>query len=129
MCIECGCGEDTGLTCPECGGRVVLIDNQATCLECGAIRAEHQGPHPHPNERGPHEETRPDDLTQLRVLLTCWMVHNEGLVHSLRRWAARAGEIGLDETARQIEEAAAHIVVCNQGLEAVSHSLENLLSG
>jgi hypothetical protein len=35
MCKECGCGLDTGLACPECGGRMVLINNQATCLEWG----------------------------------------------------------------------------------------------
>ena len=68
MCKECGCGSDTGLICPECGGRMVLIDDQAVCLVCGASPPSggdpaeqekfhshsHPHPHTHAHEHGEH---------------------------------------------------------------------------
>lgn len=70
MCKECGCGSDTGLICPECGGRMVLIDDQAVCLVCGASPPSggdpaeqekfhshshpHTHPHTHAHEPGEH---------------------------------------------------------------------------
>jgi len=70
MCKECGCGSDTGLICPECGGRMVLIDDQAVCLVCGASPPSggdpaeqekfhshshpHTHPHTHAHEHGEH---------------------------------------------------------------------------
>ena len=73
MCKECGCGSDTGLICPECGGRMVLIDDQAVCLVCGASPPSggdpaeqekfhshshpHTHPHTHAHEHGEHTHT------------------------------------------------------------------------
>jgi hypothetical protein len=126
MCTECGCGLDTGLTCPECGGRMVLVNNQATCPECGATppaREEHH--HHHHHAEHAHEgEARPDDLTKLRVLLPHWIEHNEEHAGSFRQWAARAAGMGQDESARQIEAAAAHMIACNRVLDAALKSLE-----
>jgi len=142
MCKECGCGLDTGLVCPECGGRMVLVNGQATCLSCGASPAPDADPpereehhHHHEHAGHAHEETKiePDDrsaersrrsLTKLRVLLPHWIEHNEEHADSFRQWAARVTEMGQDESARQIEEAVAHITACNQALDAALKSLE-----
>jgi len=93
MCIECGCGLDAGLSCPEYGGRMVLVNNQATCLECGATpstdehlveREEHH--HHHHHDEHTHGETvHPDDLIGLRVLLPHWIAHNEEHADSFRQ--------------------------------------------
>lgn len=36
MCKECGCDAHLTLICPECGGRVILIDGHPKCLACEA---------------------------------------------------------------------------------------------
>jgi len=70
MCEECGCELRTTLICPECGGRMVLIDDQAVCLVCGASPPSggdpaeqekihshshpHTHPHTHAHEPGEH---------------------------------------------------------------------------
>ncbi len=48
MCLECGCGEDTAFVCPECGGRVILIDEEAKCLsgDAGITENAYKGVHP-----------------------------------------------------------------------------------
>jgi len=136
MCIECGCGLDAGLTCPECGGKMVLINNQATCLECGATppadahTAVHdEGHHHHHTEhtdklRPMHEgKAELDDPIKLRVLLPHWIEHNEEHADSFRQWVARARETDQGEAARRIGEAVARMMACNQALEAALHSL------
>jgi hypothetical protein len=63
MCLECGCGEHTALVCPECGGRVVLIDEKPKCLSCGASPSleeasaahEHHHHHHHHHDEHAHE--------------------------------------------------------------------------
>jgi hypothetical protein len=135
MCIECGCGLDTGLTCPECGGRMVLVNNQATCLECGATPStdahlvEHEEEHHHHHHHDEHahgEKGHPDELAGLRVLLPHWIAHNEEHADNFRQWAARAAGIGLDESARQIEAAVVHMAACNRALDAALQSLEKM---
>jgi len=135
MCTECGCGLDTGLTCPECGGRMVLIDNQATCLECGATppadahTAVHTEGHHHHHQTGHAHEGRAelDDLIKLCVLLPHWIEHNEEHADNFRQWVVRASETGQDETVRLIEEAVAHMVACNQALAVALQSLEKVV--
>jgi len=131
MGIECGCGLGTSLTCPECGGKVVLVNSQATCLECGATlppsvySSVHDEAHHHGRIGHPHEEKAGlDDLTKLRVLLPHWIEHNNEHAESFRHWAARVQEMGRAEIAQQIEEAVERIAVCNQALDAALKSLE-----
>ncbi len=66
------------------------------------------------------------DIATLYALLPDWIARNAERVDSLRRWAERATEIGRDEVARQIAVAAAHIVACNQALNAAVESLEEM---
>jgi len=135
MCEECGCGLDTGLVCPECGGRMVLVDGQATCLSCGASpspdadppeQEEHHHHHHHHAGHTHGEEAKavPDDLTKLRVLLPHWIEHNEEHAASFQRWVAGARELGREETARRIEEAVQRMAACNQTLKAALEALE-----
>ena len=136
MCEECGCGLDTALVCPECGGRMVLVDNQATCLSCGAPPApdadppgqeEHYHHHHHHHHAGhTHGETKtePDDLVKLRILLPHWIEHNEDHAAGFRRWVAKARELGREETAQRIEEAVERMMTCNQALAAALAMLE-----
>jgi hypothetical protein len=131
MCKECGCGLDTGFVCPECGGRMVLINNQATCLSCGATPSPDVDPpgqeeHHHHHEHAAHaheEKAVPDDLTKLRVLLPHWVEHNEEHAVSFQQWAARARDIGQDECARLIGEAVERMLACNQALAAALEAL------
>jgi len=107
---------------------MVLINNQATCLECDATfpadahPPEHEGHHHH-HEHAHEGETATDDLAKLRVLLPHWITHNEEHADGFRQWAARTREIGQGESARQIEAAAARIAACNQALDAALKSL------
>jgi hypothetical protein len=135
VCTECGCGFDTGLTCPKCGGRMVLVNNQATCLECGATPPADAHPsvhdeghhHRHYPTRHAHEVgAKPNDLTKLRVLLPHWIAHNEEHADNFRQWAVRVREMGRDESARQIEAAVARMAACNRALDAALQSLEEM---
>ncbi|MDY6878465.1 MAG: hypothetical protein SWK90_19985 [Chloroflexota bacterium] len=131
MCKECGCGLDTALVCPECGGRMVLVNGQATCLACGATPApgadppEHEDHHHH-HAGHTHEETKaePDDLVKLRILLPHWIEHNEDHAVGFERWVAKARELGQEETAQWIEEAVGRMAACNQALNAALEALE-----
>ncbi len=133
MCEECGCGLDTALVCPECGGRMVLVDGQATCLSCGASpspdadppeQEEHHHHHHAGHTHGEEAKAVPDDLTKLRVLLPHWIEHNDEHAASFQRWVAGARELGREETAQRIEEAVERMAACNQALNAALEALE-----
>ena len=132
MCEECGCGLDTALLCPKCGGRMVLINNQATCLSCGATPSPNVEPpereehHHHHHAGHVHEETKaePDDLTKLRILLPHWIEHNEEHGASFERWVAGARALRRGETAQRIEDAVERMAACNQALRAALEALE-----
>ena len=64
-----------------------------------------------------------DDLTKLRVLLPHWIEHNEEHAANFQRWAAKARELGQDQAAQRIEEAAGRMVVCNQSLAAAREEM------
>jgi hypothetical protein len=131
MCKECGCELHTGLVCPECGGKMVLINNQATCLSCGATPApdadppEH-GEHHHHHVGHTHEEAKSvaDDLAKLRILLPHWIEHNDEHTESFQEWAERARKLGQEETAQRIEEAVERMAVCNEALAEALKALE-----
>lgn len=130
MCEECGCAVDTAAVCPECGGRMVLINGQATCLSCGASPldtdpSEHKEHHHH-HAGHAHEETKavPDDLAKLRILLPHWIEHNDEHAASFREWADKAREMGLEEVARRIEEAVEQMAASNEALTAALGEIE-----
>jgi len=140
MCKECGCGLRTALACPECGGEMVRINDQPTCLSCGATPSpdadppEHGEHHHHHAGHTPEEaKSVPDDpsgrasgrsLAKLRILLPHWIEHNEEHAESFQEWAERAQELGQEKTAQQIEEAVERMAACNQTLIAALEALE-----
>ena len=134
MCEESSRELDTALVCPECGGRMVLVNGQATCLACGATPApaadppEHKEHHHHHHHAGhAHDEeaeAEPKDLTKLRILLPHWIEHNEDHAVSFERWVAKARELGREKTAQWIEEAVQQMAACNQALTTALESLE-----
>lgn len=63
------------------------------------------------------------DWATLYALIPDWIAHNKSRADGFRQWAACVAEIGRDESARQIEEAVAHIAACNQALDAALKSL------
>lgn len=130
MCEACGCGARTEHVCPECGGRVILIDGETKCVACGASPSldrasaqhedseRHHGGHSHGPERTGDPE-RQELLSKLRVLLPHWIEHNAEHAESFRKWADRARAAGDKHLAVHIEEAARRIEAANDDLEGV----------
>jgi hypothetical protein len=132
MCLDCGCGDHTVLVCPECGGRVILINGEPKCLSCDAspsleaVSAEHGEPHHHSEHAHPHDKAAKaeseDVLAKLRVLLPHWIEHNAEHAESFCTWAARARAAGAEHLAAHVEEAAGKIAAANRDLEdALKH--------
>ncbi len=130
MCLECGCGEHTALVCPECGGRVILIDEKPKCLSCGATpsleeaSAAHEHHHQHHTDHAHgHAETDSEELgelaTKLSVLIPHWIEHNADHAESFRTWAEQVRAAGDEHLADHIEEAACKIEAANRDLEGV----------
>ena len=124
MCQECGCDACTALVCPECGGRVILVNGESKCLSCGAspfldVASWGQEEHRHT----PHAEAIAGEaaelLARLRVLLPHWIEHNAEHAHSFSTWAAKARAAGDEHLAVYVEEAARKIEAANRDLEDV----------
>ena len=144
MCKECGCGLATALTCPICGGNMVLVDGEAICPVCEsspgpagdlslqgqAHSHEHPREHPHDHAHGhSHELTEhahdhtaerasSDDQVKLLRLLPYWIEHNEEHAGSFQRWAEVARGLGQTEVAERMEAAVARMEACNEELRA-----------
>lgn len=71
-----------------------------------------------------HDQTAPDDLARLRILLPHWIEHNEEHAENFREWAERARELGLERVAEQIEMAVDRMAASNQALTAALEALE-----
>lgn len=71
-----------------------------------------------------HDQTAPDDLAKLRILLPHWIEHNDEHAKSFREWAGKAREMGLGEVTRRIEEAVERMKGCNEALAAALKALE-----
>jgi hypothetical protein len=126
MCLECGCGEHTALICPECGGRVILINEETKCLSCGAspsLEAASEGgkTHHHAEQTHTHDEAvgveSAEVHAKLRVLLPHWIEHNADHAKSFCAWADRARAAGDEHLAAHIEEAGRKIEAASRDLE------------
>ena len=140
MCLECGCGEHTALTCPECGGRVILINERTKCLSCGASppleaaspahdERHHHHHHHHDAPSHVHDEGEADGpaaqevVAKLRVLLPHWIEHNAEHAESFRTWADRARDTGDSHMAAHIEAAAQKVASASSDLEGLLEHL------
>ena len=135
MCLECGCGEHTALVCPDCGGRVILINGETKCLSCGAspsLEVASRGEEVHQSRHRDHVEqervdaydgvdagAREELLAKLRVLLPHWIEHNAEHAASFRTWAERAEAAGDRHLAAHIEVVAQKIADANRDLEGL----------
>jgi hypothetical protein len=102
---------------------VILIDEQAKCLSCGAspslAAASPREEEHHRAERGhgAGSEAESDVLAKLRILLPHWIEHNAEHAESFLVWAERARAAGDDHLAIHIEEAARKTEAANRDLE------------
>jgi len=78
------------------------------------------GSHHHDHEQGDR------DLEKLRVLLPHWIEHNEEHATSFQKWAAKARELGREETARHMGKAVERMAACNDALAAALEALKLL---
>ena len=135
MCLACGCGDLTALACPECGGRVILINEKAKCLSCGGSPAmDEMLPRPghddhHQDLDGVYqhadvdESARQELISKLQVLIPHWIEHNGEHATSFRTWAEQARAAGDRHLAAHIEEAAQKIEAASRDLEGLAQHL------
>jgi len=143
MCQECGCDARTALTCPDCGGRVILINGETKCLSCGASpsleaaspeqeehhRSQHHADHKHIEPDGEVDAgAREELLTKLCVLIPHWIEHNEEHADTFRTWAERARAAGDAHLAAHIEVAAQKIADANRDLEGLIEHIDETAS-
>lgn len=125
MCIECGCGSRSQWTCPCCGGRIILVNNEPVCTLCGATFAqlpdpsqENEPTHHHLEESAMTSE----DLARLRLLLPHWIEHNQEHAEEFAQWAERAQAAGEPHVAEHLRAAARMLAQANEALEgALDH--------
>ena len=64
-----------------------------------------------------------DEKKKLSIVLEHWIEHNESHLSEYRRWAERAGEMGLDPVKAGIEEGIGRLLECNHHLEKALKAL------
>ena len=129
MCQACGCDARAALVCPECGGRVILVNGETKCLSCGASPSADatswgQEEHRHTQHAHTHGEAAAGEaaelLAKLRLALPHWIEHDAEHAQSFSMWAAKARAAGDAHLAVYIEEATRNIEAANQDLKDVT---------
>jgi hypothetical protein len=69
------------------------------------------------------EEKRMDQKKKLSVVIEHWIEHNESHVGEYRKWAERAGDLGLDLVKAEIEKA---MDILTQSNHHLSQALKEL---
>jgi hypothetical protein len=64
-----------------------------------------------------------DEKKKLLVVIGHWVEHNESHMGEYKKWAQRAGELGLDLAKTEIEEAVGKLAQSNQHLKKALTSL------
>ena len=64
-----------------------------------------------------------DEKKKLSVVLEHWIEHNESHLHEYRKWAEKAGELGLDSVKSGIEEGIETLLQCNRHLDKALKAL------
>jgi hypothetical protein len=69
-----------------------------------------------------------EERKRLSIVIEHWIEHNQSHMGEYRKWAQRAGELGLEMVQAEIEEAIERLSQCNtyleKALEGVSSSEE-----
>jgi len=58
-----------------------------------------------------------EERKKLSIVIEHWIEHNRSHTGEYRRWAQRAGELGLEMVRAEIEEAIERLSQCNTSLE------------
>jgi hypothetical protein len=64
-----------------------------------------------------------DEKKKLWVVIGHWVEHNESHMGEYKKWAQRAGELGLDLVKTEIEEAVGKLSQSNQHLKKALKSM------
>jgi len=64
-----------------------------------------------------------DEKKKLSVVIEHWVEHNESHMEEYKKWARRAGELGLDLVKTEIEEAVGKLSQSNIHLEKALKSM------
>jgi hypothetical protein len=64
-----------------------------------------------------------EEKEKFSVVLHHWIEHNESHLNEYRRWAEKAGQMGLGEVKTGIEEGIEKLLQCNQRLAEALKSL------
>ncbi|OGQ09791.1 MAG: hypothetical protein A2026_11240 [Deltaproteobacteria bacterium RBG_19FT_COMBO_46_12] len=64
-----------------------------------------------------------DEKKKLSVVIEHWVEHNESHMGEYKKWAQRAGEMGLDLVKSEIEEAVEKLSQSNRHLEKALKSM------
>ncbi len=64
-----------------------------------------------------------DEKKKLSVVIEHWVEHNESHIGEYKKWAQRAGEMGLDLVKSEIEEAVGKLSQSNRHLEKALKSM------
>ena len=58
-----------------------------------------------------------DEMQKLSVVIEHWIEHNESHMGEYRKWAERAGDLGLERVKAEIEEAVGMLTQSNRHLD------------
>ena len=64
-----------------------------------------------------------DEKKKLSVVIEHWVEHNESHMGEYKKWAQKAGELGLDLVKNEIEEAVGKLSQSNKHLEKALKSM------
>lgn len=64
-----------------------------------------------------------DEKKKLSVVIDHWIEHNESHMAGYKKWAQKAGELGLDVVKAEIEDAVEKLNQCNRGLKKALEAL------
>jgi hypothetical protein len=64
-----------------------------------------------------------EEKKKLWVVIEHWVEHNESHMGEYKKWAQRAGELGLDLVKKEIEEAVGKLSQSNKHLEKALKSM------
>lgn len=64
-----------------------------------------------------------DEKKKLSVVIEHWVEHNESHMGEYKKWAQRAGELGLDLVKNEIDEAVGKLSQSNKHLEKALKSM------
>ena len=64
-----------------------------------------------------------DEMQKLSIVIEHWIEHNQSHTGEYRRWAERAGELGLEPVKAEIEEAIRMLAQSNRHLEKAKQAI------